>query len=321
MKKILTCIVLSFVFVLSVAAQTNDSLKPISGGVLNGKAKSLVKPAYPSAARAVNAAGAVSVQVVVDEDGNVSSATAVSGHPLLRQAAEQSALESKFAPTLLQGQPVKVSGVIVYNFVADDKSNWFKVGYDLASLEKVPTLNFLNTGAIARNIQPDWTTEREQLSRLETMKQAERSTYTETVVTNEGKVSDKTEKTDGGTVVRKVIIEKSVKSPNPPNAEQVAVAQNLISSLQGRLAGDQTANWQFNLGVTMSRAMSNVKNQTELQNSLNSLRQQLNSAPSDTAPEYLETVQKIITILETPNPSDEERRQIGMLMPNLFRNK
>ena len=185
---------------------------------------------------------------------------------------------------------------------------------------KSPALNFL-TPAQSQKHSAGWTTEREQLNRLEAMKQAEGSTYTETVVTNEGKSAIRPKKTDGGTVVRKVIIEKSVKSPNPPNAEQVAVAQNLISSLQGRLASDQTANWQFNLGVTMSRAMSNVKNQTELQNSLNSLRQQLNSAPGDTAPEYLETVQKIITILEVPNPSDEERRQIGMLMPNLFRNK
>ncbi len=89
----------------------------VSGGVVNGKAVNLVTPPYPPAARAVRAAGAVDVQVVIDEDGNVSSASATSGHPLLRSAAVQAARQSKFSPTLLSGQAVKVSGIIRYNFV------------------------------------------------------------------------------------------------------------------------------------------------------------------------------------------------------------
>ncbi|HSK70714.1 MAG TPA: TonB family protein [Pyrinomonadaceae bacterium] len=91
--------------------------KPISGGVVNGKATSLPQPAYPPAARAVRASGAVNVQVLIDENGSVVSANAVSGHPLLRQAAEGAARRARFAPTKLSGQPVKVNGVIVYNFV------------------------------------------------------------------------------------------------------------------------------------------------------------------------------------------------------------
>jgi protein TonB len=91
--------------------------KTISGGVVNGKATNLVKPPYPAAARAVRAAGAVNVQVTIDESGNVISASAVSGHPLLRAAAVQAARSSKFSPTMLSGQAVKVTGVIVYNFV------------------------------------------------------------------------------------------------------------------------------------------------------------------------------------------------------------
>jgi protein TonB len=91
--------------------------KPVSGGVLNGKATSLPKPPYPAAARAVRASGAVSVQVLIDEGGRVVSASAVSGHPLLRQAAEQAARGARFSPTQLSGQAVKVSGIITYNFV------------------------------------------------------------------------------------------------------------------------------------------------------------------------------------------------------------
>jgi protein TonB len=90
--------------------------KMISGGVVNGKAISLPKPNYPAAAKAVNAKGAVNVQVLIDEDGNVKRARAVSGHPLLRSAAENAARGAKFRPTELAGQAVKVTGVIVYNF-------------------------------------------------------------------------------------------------------------------------------------------------------------------------------------------------------------
>ena len=84
---------------------------------MNGKAISLPKPAYPPAARAVRAGGACSVQVLIDENGNVISAYAVSGHPLLRAASEAAARAARFSPTLLEGKPVKVSGVITYNFV------------------------------------------------------------------------------------------------------------------------------------------------------------------------------------------------------------
>jgi len=89
-----------------------------SGGVLNGKAVHLVTPPYPAIARSAHASGAVQVQVLIDENGNVISANAVSGHPLLRAAAVAAAHASKFTPTKLSGQPVKVNGVIIYNFVA-----------------------------------------------------------------------------------------------------------------------------------------------------------------------------------------------------------
>jgi len=91
---------------------------PISGGVLNGKAISLPRPAYPPIARQAHASGTVVVQVTIDENGNVISAHAVSGHPLLQAVAVAAARGARFSPTKLSGQPVKVTGVITYNFVA-----------------------------------------------------------------------------------------------------------------------------------------------------------------------------------------------------------
>ena len=90
--------------------------RSISIGVLNGKATSLPKPPYPLAAKAVGASGAVNVQVTIDEQGNVISAKAVSGHPLLRDVAERAARSARFSPTYLSKVAVKVNGLIVYNF-------------------------------------------------------------------------------------------------------------------------------------------------------------------------------------------------------------
>ncbi|CAN5602099.1 hypothetical protein BH24ACI2_BH24ACI2_15340 [soil metagenome] len=89
---------------------------PISGGVVNGKAIDLPKPNYPAAAKAIRADGEVSVQVTIDEYGNVIAANTVSGHALLRSSAVSAALNAKFRPTLLSDQPVKVKGVIIYKF-------------------------------------------------------------------------------------------------------------------------------------------------------------------------------------------------------------
>ena len=89
----------------------------INGGVLNGKATALPMPEYPEIAKQARASGIVTVQVTIDEGGNTISATAVTGHPLLRAAAVKAAREAKFSPTRLSGEPVRVSGgVLTYNF-------------------------------------------------------------------------------------------------------------------------------------------------------------------------------------------------------------
>ena len=93
--------------------------KTISGGILNGKAISLPKPVYPTIAKQARASGTVAVQVLIDEQGNVVSASPISGHPLLRAAAVAAAREAKFSPTKLSGKAVKVSGVITYNFILE----------------------------------------------------------------------------------------------------------------------------------------------------------------------------------------------------------
>jgi len=91
-------------------------LKPVSGGVLNGKAISLPAPTYPDIARRMRQSGKVEVEVIVDENGKVISAHATAGPTVLRDVAVDAALRARFTPTKLSGQPVKISGRIDYNF-------------------------------------------------------------------------------------------------------------------------------------------------------------------------------------------------------------
>ncbi len=91
-------------------------LRPISGGVLNGTAINLPAPTYPDAAKRLRISGVVIVSVVVDENGKVIAAEALSGPSSLKDVAVQAALRARFSPTKLSGQPVKVSGVINYKF-------------------------------------------------------------------------------------------------------------------------------------------------------------------------------------------------------------
>lgn len=90
-----------------------------SGGVLQGSATKRVEPAYPPLAKTARVTGAVVVEVTVDEDGKVISARAISGHPLLKDAAVNAARAWMFTPTTLQGTPVKVIGTITFNFSID----------------------------------------------------------------------------------------------------------------------------------------------------------------------------------------------------------
>jgi periplasmic protein TonB len=98
------------------APETPKVPRVISKGPITGQATSLPQPPYPMIAKQAGIQGRVSVQVLIDEKGNVISANAIDGHPTLRIAAQRAALQAKFSPTTLGGLPVRVSGVITYDF-------------------------------------------------------------------------------------------------------------------------------------------------------------------------------------------------------------
>jgi TonB family protein len=91
----------------------------VSGGVLQGNAIRKVQPPYPALAKAAGAEGAVQVAITVNENGEVTSAEAVSGHPLLKEASLEAAKQWAFKQTELAGKPVKVQGILTFNFTLD----------------------------------------------------------------------------------------------------------------------------------------------------------------------------------------------------------
>lgn len=90
----------------------NQKRGPVNAGMLNAKAIYLPRPQAPA-----DAHGIVLVQVLIDEQGGVIEAKAVSGPQNLHAAAVTAARLARFMPTVLAGQPVQVSGTLSYNFV------------------------------------------------------------------------------------------------------------------------------------------------------------------------------------------------------------
>jgi len=89
-----------------------EGKKPINGGMLNGKAIYLPQPEVAAA----EATGVVLVQILVDENGSVIEAKAISGPQHLQAAAVNAARLARFSPTTLMGEPVKVAGTLSFNF-------------------------------------------------------------------------------------------------------------------------------------------------------------------------------------------------------------
>lgn len=85
---------------------------PISGGMLNGKAIYLPLPESQSG----QPNGVVMVQILIDEQGSVIEAKAISGPAGLHAPAINAARLARFLPTVLSGEPVKVTGTLAYNF-------------------------------------------------------------------------------------------------------------------------------------------------------------------------------------------------------------
>ena len=101
----------------SILFKSKRNPGPVTGTVVEGSRISLPQPPYPKYVRKQSISGSVDVRVTIGEDGKVINACAIDGPSALAQVSEDAALHALFTPTTLDGVPVKVSGMISYNFV------------------------------------------------------------------------------------------------------------------------------------------------------------------------------------------------------------
>lgn len=86
---------------------------PESGAVLT----KLVPPVYPLLARMARITGDVRVQVLIRKDGSVASSEVISGHPILKQSALESAQKSTFECRKCSAEAALYS--LTYTFVLE----------------------------------------------------------------------------------------------------------------------------------------------------------------------------------------------------------
>lgn len=303
MKKQFLLLVSIFSLAFSIASAQQQAPKTISGGVVNGKARLLAKPVFPPAARAVRAEGAVSVQVVIDEQGDVVSATAVSGHPLLRQAAEQAAQASKFSPTKLQGQAVRVTGIIVYNFILPVP--FIQLGYELAAAEKSLSIDKSRVAAIAGSFPRNWE-ERDDLEKLnlyldeKTVKENKSDEPSKPKSTADDAVATQTLQAEA--YKGNVLTVQGVSSSSTPldviyklDADAVEAVRQLQTKIANRLRVNDKIFWSFKLGAALGKLKTEIENGEKTQSNIAELTQLQASAPAG-IPESATT--KVLEIVE-----------------------
>lgn len=100
-------------------AKTEETPKddsPLPVGSLIGYATKKQNPVYPTVARSMRMTGVVKVEVVIDEEGKVSEVQNTDGPTLLQGAAQDAVKKWKFKPFTRDGEPVKATGFISFNF-------------------------------------------------------------------------------------------------------------------------------------------------------------------------------------------------------------
>lgn len=326
MKKFIVLFALLIVCSINLSAQTP---KEIKGGVLNGKANVLVKPQYPAAARAVNASGAVMVEILIDEEGNVVSAKAVSGHPLLRAASEKAALESKFAPTFLDGQPVKVLGTVVFNFVGQIRPKTFsEIGFALGVLEKAEIApGNISIYEISDNLPAEWTDEKGKLLDfykkpeplpIESKKQVVLKTAPSENKPKTFKIQNSDRSPIGGMTLKAVPSTSTAPvEPEQYSPERPKISAEIIGMIEKRLETDSDRLWKFKAGAVLGRIAAQNNDETKLKAESSNLSKLIATAPNGLSALTMENMGKLLVMIQSDNITEERKAEIKTLANSL----
>lgn len=287
-------------------------------GTIKRKAVFLPKPRYPQEALEAGADGTVKVEVAIDAEGSVVTAKAISGNPLFFAVSEETARRTKFrrAPIADAAE----TGLIIYNF-AIEKASWLRIGYDLAAIQKAPTMRPLSVPRIAKTFPTDWTSELEILGKLSEMRRAEIETQNASPVDDKPVIVKRSAPSVNGQGQAEMRAQILMPKLNPPTPERTALAQSLMSLLQSRLAADEANLWRLNLGAALFNASALTRYPNESRRAALLLRQALDGAPANTPAEALAALRELIEIFESGRRSVETINETGKAMSVLFRIK
>lgn len=287
-------------------------------GTIKRKAVYLPKPRYSREAFEAGADGTVRVEVTIDAEGSVVSAKAATGNPLLFAASEEAARKTKFRRSDVADETE--TGFLTYNFVIE-KATWLRIGYDLAVIQKAPTMRPLIVPRIARAFQPDWKEEFELLESLAELRRMEIVTQDAVQPDNKPVLTRRPVPVVPNTGQSEIRAQVFIPRMNPPTPERIALAQNLTAALKNRLAGDEAGLWQINLGANLFNAFLLTRNSSQMSSAAQILRQSLDSAPANTPAEALAELRRIIEIFEKGRRTVETLDEIARAMSVLFKIK
>jgi TonB family protein len=279
MGKTIFSLTIIFLTIGTFFAQTpTPTPKIINSGVINGKAISLIKPVYPTFATSEKPSGEVKVQVIIDEQGNVISAEATSGHPALREASVKAALASKFSPTKLEGQPVKVTGAIIYKFQSDTKPPNYE-----------ETLKIMSLGVF--------------LSIAEIMPMSEWETMPRNDLENEK-------------ALKVFLLPLTNINPQTSKADLTKIVEQVADSLEKNLIGDDA--WQYQFGKEFGKLMLEFSKATQnptanldeltVKTNLLKMNQLLSTPPSGIPPTILAKFKEIASFADAENLNSKENK-------------
>jgi len=102
------------------ASASKEDVKPpvlrISEEVLRKAAIALPEPHYPADAELARAFGPVQVELIIDQNGVVTTARATSGNPMLFDAATSAASKARFLMSAFSDRPTGAYSILTYNF-------------------------------------------------------------------------------------------------------------------------------------------------------------------------------------------------------------
>ena len=99
----------------SVVEEGQSPLRMV-GCTSPGRILHRVEPEYPRVARAAHVMGDVVLEIVIDKQGNVATAKALSGHPLLIESAMNAVKQWRYEPMVLGDGPVIFEARVVLQF-------------------------------------------------------------------------------------------------------------------------------------------------------------------------------------------------------------